>query len=371
VRVRLIRGATAVFDRELDMAASEMMRQVVPLPRGGDPSLRARVDASHNALEADDEAFAWVDRARPLKVVVVGERTDWLRTAFERDPDVSATFVTPPAYGQPQTPPATPDVVIFDRWAPADAPKGPALLFAPPSGTPWLSGDTSDALVSRLRGDERKPRWEMAGSHPVVAGVDPFTLTIERARAYSSPSLSPVARSATGTALVSVSQAADFRRVVVAFGPDESNLTAAPGFPVLLGNALDWLVRPNVVAAASAAGSAQAYKPGLVAFEGSIVKVTGPRNANIPLMQVSDRSMALLREPGLYTIEGGGARSTLAVNVGSPQLSNLTRNTPLASGQARAVTAGGSERPWWVYCAIAAFALVLLEWFTWQRRITV
>jgi hypothetical protein len=28
-------------------------------------------------------------------------------------------------------------------------------------------------------------------------------------------------------------------------------------------------------------------------------------------------------------------------------------------------------RPWWIYAAIIAFALAVLEWWTWQRRITV
>ena len=46
----------------------------------------------------DDEAFAWVAHARPLAVTVVGTQTEWLRAAFERDPDVRATFVDPASY---------------------------------------------------------------------------------------------------------------------------------------------------------------------------------------------------------------------------------------------------------------------------------
>ena len=39
--------------------------------------------------------------------------------------------------------------------------------------------------------------------------------------------------------------------------------------------------------------------------------------------------------------------------------------------QARTVGAGLSGRTWWIYLAFAAFGLVLAEWWTWQRRITV
>ena len=70
-------------------------------------------------------------------------------------------------------------------------------------------------------GEERRPRWEMPGTHPVVQGVDPFTLSIERSRIYSSPALRPVARSAAGSPLVSVSESPDSRLVVVSFGPDD------------------------------------------------------------------------------------------------------------------------------------------------------
>jgi hypothetical protein len=75
--------------------------------------------------------------------------------------------------------------------------------------------------------------------------------------------------------------------------------------------------------------------------------------------------------PGIYTAQGGGARSTFAVNISDPQLSNLSRTTPAASGRVVTVAAGASGAPWWVYCAVAALVLALAEWWTWQRRITV
>jgi hypothetical protein len=91
----------------------------------------------------------------------------------------------------------------------------------------------------------------------------------------------------------------------------------------------------------------------------------------VPLSRVGDRPVGVLRTPGLYVAEGGGSRSTIAVNAGDPLLSNLSRTTPAGAGGVRTVTAGRSGRPWWLYFAVAAFVLVLAEWWTWQRRITV
>jgi hypothetical protein len=368
IRLTLVRGTATIFDRPFDVAGSETLRQVVPISRGGDPMLRAHIDVSStgdNALTVDDDAVIWVDRARPLVVKVVGTQTDWLRAAFDRNPDLQVSFVSPGAYRPAAGPQAAEeDVVVFDRWAPPDPPRRPAFLFAPPASTAWLAGAAPDALpgVPAPARDEPRPRWEIPGTHPVVAGVDPFTMTIEHARSYSSPSLRPVVQSTRGTPLVYVSESSAHRFVVVTFGPDESNLIAAPGFPILAGNALDWLARP-------VAGIVR--RPGLATFDAGIVKVTGPRGTGVRLSRVNDRAVGLLRLPGLYVAEGGGSRSTLAVNAGDPQLSNLMRTFTLSARQTRAVTAGASGRPWWLYCAMAAFILALVEWWTWQRRITV
>ena len=344
VRIVLARGTSTLIDRQVDMAAGEALRQALPIARGSEAVLRARVSARSNALDADDEAYAWVENARPLDVAIVGEETAWLQTLFENDAAVRATFVAPPDYpgeiGQA-------DAVIFDRWSPPEGPGRPALYFAPDvgRGTP-----------------EPRPRWESPGSHPVVRGVDPFTLTVERARPYDWPDLVAVAQSTRGTPLVYVRESARSRAVLVTFGPAESNLTSAPAFPVLIGNALEWL---------TTATAARVWRPGLASFDRSVAAVTDPRGVDLPLVRVGPDVVAALRTPGLYVVQAGGARSTIAVNVGDPQISNLTRTTLNGTNQAEAVVPGGSATAWWVYCALAAFALALGEWWTWQRRITV
>jgi hypothetical protein len=383
VHVTLTRGTSSVFDRSFDMAPGEALRQIIPLTRGPDSALRAHVAAGDNALEIDDDAFAWIERATPLPVTVVGSQTDWLRTLLERDPDVQATFVDPSAYHPgPDDRGSSNGVLIFDRWAPPDPPERPALYFAPPADTPWLahstdasgtarsgpaSGPTDKPEASGAAAEERRPRWEVAGSHPVVRSVDPLTLSIEKARAYSLATLVPVARSARGTPLVyvresSASEPRDPRLVLVTFSAGESSLASAPAFPVLVGDALGWLAHPP---------SGGARHPGMMAFEDGIEKVIGPGGEPVPLVRVNGAALGVLRAPGLYVAEGGGARRTIAVNAGDPQVSNVWRTSANAGARAIVVTAGASGLPWWQYCAVAAFALALMEWWTWQRRITV
>ena len=187
-------------------------------------------------------------------------------------------------------------------------------------------------------------------------------MAIEKAHSYSSPTLSPIAQSTKGTPLVYVHDSLPRRLVLLTFGHRDSNLAFAPALPVLMGNALDWLARPE---------ARRTHAPGPESFEASTDKLVGPNGTQVALLRVGGTTVGRPHAPGLYTVEGGGARSTIAVNVGDPQLSNLEQ-TSLTSGQRdRAVASGSGGRPWWLYGALFAFVCCLAEWWTWLRRITV
>jgi len=347
VHITIVRGKATIADSRTDLSAGEAYRQVVPLARRGDPDLHAHVDASDNALDVDDDGFAWIARAQLLAVTVVGEHTEWLRRLLSVDPDVRATFVTPSAYRA-----SAEDVAIFDRWAPSALSPTPALYFAPPDDTPWLANGAND---------ERRPRWDAAGSHAVLTGVDPVTLRLDRARDCSSSLLIPAARSAKGTPLVCIGESADRRAIVVGFGPADSNLASAPGFPVLVANALEWLGRPQT--------RDVSLRPGLTAFT-EASRVTRADGESIPLTGLRGAAFGVLAAPGLYGVHNAGASNTIAVNAADPQRSNVAR-TSLTAGANVAQARGPLERPWWLACALAAFALAFAEWWTWQRRVTV
>lgn len=367
VRVTLVRGEATVFDRRLSLPRGQALKQVLPLGPGGAAALHARVEAPDDALRIDDEAFAWIAAARPLAVTVVGQQSAWLRPLLAGDPGVAATFTDPSRYGlatgdAPNAAQRAPDLLIFDRWAPRDPPAVPAIYVAPPADLPWLGGTPQAGAAAWDAAEEKRPHWESVSPHPVVRGVDPLTFTIEKARRYGNGALTPVAQSAHGTPLVYVSDTAARRFVVLAFGPGESNLASAPGFPVLMGNAIEWLARPDARPSQAA---------GLASFSETTARVTGPEGRSVPLLRVPGAALADLRTPGLYVAEGPGSRSTFAVNITDPQVSNTSRTTLASSDRARPVLAGTSGQPWWLYAAAAAFVLILVEWWTWQRRVTV
>jgi hypothetical protein len=130
---------------------------------------------------------------------------------------------------------------------------------------------------------------------------------------------------------------------------------------VLIGNAIEWLARPD---------SGVSVQPGPRAFPGSTTHVTGPDGAAVPLVRNATSAFATLDRPGLYLARVGGGRTVVAVNAGDREASNLL------SARLEQPTGTPPERPsagsaWWVLGVLAAFALLSIEWWTWQRRLTV
>ncbi len=346
VRVTLTRGRDTLVDQSVAIGASEVVRQVVPLPAGGDPRLRAHVSASENALAEDDDAVAWIAEAQPLAVTVVTEQANALAPLLQHAPGVTTTFVTPAAYRA-----GVADVLIFDRWLPAEAPKTPSLAVAPPDAA-WLG---------RAGGVERAPRWTNAGSHDVLAGIDPLTLDVARAVAYDGAGIDAIASSDAGTPLVEVVDRPDRRMVILTFGLGDSNLAVAPAFPVLVGNALEWLARPD---------GGEPRAPGLVALSASTKTIAGPDGRPVEIARAGHAAYARFVAPGFYDVDAGGSHRMIAVNAGAPATSNLTR-TSLPEAARGAGGALPSGRAWWLYLAGIAVALVTIEWWTWNRRLTV
>jgi hypothetical protein len=193
--------------------------------------------------------------------------------------------------------------------------------------------------------------------------VDPATVTLERARSVESDMWTPVARSATGVPLVSVRETTDARAVMLGFGllEAESNVALQPAFPVLIVNALEWLARPTL--------SGQ-LRPGVVPIDAAVTRVISTSGDELPITAFGDTRLVTFPAPGLYLAEGGGMRTTFAVNVGDPQASNVSRTSLSAEAQAEGAAAR-AEDPWWPWIVGIAFVLVLVEWWTWHRRITV
>jgi hypothetical protein len=184
---------------------------------------------------------------------------------------------------------------------------------------------------------------------------------VSRTRAVARPSLQPVAVSEHHTPLVSVEEGMGGRFVVLGFSPQDANSASTPAFPILVGNAIDWLGRPE---------RGVHRRPGLGSLPAATRRVVTPNGQSLPLQTIDDRVTAILPAPGLYLAESLSGQRVLSVALGDPARSNLLASTVAPDRSPRPVLRA-EGRPWWIYMAAAAFVLVSLEWVTWRRRVTV
>jgi hypothetical protein len=346
VRIGISRGADALADTTVQLEAGAVHREVLTVGTPGAARFHAHLSAAENDLAIDDDAAAWLWPAEPLRVTVVGSTPSALPALLAKDPSLIVAAIGPAEY-----PRAAADVWIFDGWTPTEAPARPALLIDPPAAR-WLGP----------RGpDETRPTWRRTAAHPLLEGLDTALLEIDRARAVVAPLFQPIALSAQGTPLLAIEERGTSRRVALAFSLGESNLTATPAFPVLFGNILDWLGRPE--------GDLD-RPPGPIVLPASTTRVVAPDGRSLPIGRFDDRVTASLDRPGLYLVQSPGAQSVVRVTIGDTRRSNLLVSTLGAAPAVADVPARGS-RPWWMALAAAAFALAALEWVTWQRRITI
>ena len=346
VRVTVGRASEILLDRSLDIGAGGTHREVIRVPSAGDARFRAHASASDNALEIEDDATAWLWAAEPLRVAVVGASSP-LPPLLARDASLRVVAVEPAAYAQ-----ARADVWVFDGWLPPGPPSKPALLIDPPA-SPWLG----------QRGpEETHPVWAAAGTHPILDGVDPALVHIGHARPVVRPGLQPVVFSEQGTPLIAVEDSRTSRHVVFGFQVADSNLALTPAFPVLMGNALDWLGRPS---------RDLHRQPGPAVLPAATVRVLAPDGALVPLTRLEDRVTANLEAPGLYLAQSIDGQSVVRVTLGDMRRSNLLVSSVAGDSSSSPAVPTGEGRPWWIYATIVALALVTVEWISWQRRVTV
>ena len=122
-------------------------------------------------------------------------------------------------------------------------------------------------LLGAIGAVEQQPRWAGVADHPVLAGVDPMTIDIRRARPYDGDGIVPIATSERGTPLVQIGDRADRRFVMLAFGAADSTLAFAPAFPVLMANAIEWLAHPTADAARRPGMTVERKSVGCLKFE--------------------------------------------------------------------------------------------------------
>ena len=316
--------------------------------------IRARVTTDEDVLAVDDEAIDYLPPTRDTTVALVTAGNEFLETLLGLDGRVDLRVISPDVYNGNEAV----DLYVFDEFAPSIQPRHPALLFRPP-GRPWLAA--SD-LTPPLRASAIEvTNWDE--THPILEHVSMLDVRITAARHLEFASTSPATRilaSGGQTPLVVVNSAVP-KWVAVNFALDDSDFPVHPGFPIFMQNVLTWFVGDRLPLRRSVGTVDVPLSDATVATINGVDLATWSR-----LGSTSFEAPV----PGLYVASAGAARTYVAVNL------------PAGLSDVNGVTLTGRENiawetGWWLsgelwkYLLGLALVLVVFEWWTYHRRITV
>lgn len=339
-------GGTRVMEQPIAMNADEIVRHSFAFDAGEGGVLRAALTLpAGDAVKQDDEAYAWVASARPAVVTLVTRRNPPLETLLGFDGAVTVERIEPEQFRG-----SSRGLLVFDRWAPERPPSQSALYIAPPA-VPWLtlSGQSERAAVW-ARADE---------THAAVRGVDGRTLRFDEVQAYDLTDWTPLAFTARGTPLVAVREPNGVGQALVTFDLTRGNVAHDPAFPVLIGNVLEWFGR---------AAPLRVEQPGSIRLPADVAAIRRVDGGAISVRRVGNVTIADLREPGVYLAERPSGQLAIAINAGSRASSNVRQSTRTGDTSSSAPVASAGL---WIWLVGIALVLLSIEWYTWQRRITV
>ena len=372
ITLRLSGGTEGGIRDTLTLRAGETRSRSIDLSSFGRGPVRAAVTTDSDAFPADDYAYGFLPIRTQTRVLLFTRGNVYLENVLADEPRLSLDVMSPAQYD----PQVSADVYIFDRFAPPEAPRGPALLFLPPD-VEWLTRTLAVVEAPEV------PGWNPA--HPVLRFVALEDLRIDRAARVALPAegesrpqssggevgREPATEVVVGNRLlplVLVSEQPE-RIVRVSFALEDSNFPLQPGFPIFLANTLGWLMDEQVALARS---------PGRVEVPLPMAAVTDLEGSDIIAWPLSDRTVFMADQPGLYTVVAEtGRRLRVAVNLASAERTSVN-DSGLASDQltatASTVLAGAEPGPseeLWVFLLLLALFLVVAEWVTYHRRLTV
>jgi hypothetical protein len=382
-------GDTAMDLQTIELAPGQRLRRIYK-SAGNDARLRASLRPVEGAggsdpFPLDDEAFALLTERKRQKVLLVVPERPVVRDDGSTDSEASSLYlegamlalkdlldadkITPAEYDANPAQASGYDAVIFDEHTPAAPPAAHAIYFHP----------TAEGSPVAVRGQLERPRiTETAEEHPVMRWVQMSDVNVDRSHVFTVDRMRGEAALAISVRdpIVVARNAGGKKAVVVGFALAGTDLTLRVAFPLLLINTLDWFAGSSTELITTYTTGQRQRVPLDGAPDVREATVTGPDGATRPAPVVDGVATFYADQVGFYALAAPGvAGLELAANLSSPAESAIAPVGKLALGgkelaapEAFAVT---RTRTLWAYLVLAALLLLVVEWVTYHRRITV
>ncbi|PID39673.1 MAG: hypothetical protein CSA24_00810 [Deltaproteobacteria bacterium] len=363
-----------------DMAASgELLEARLVKAGSSDTNDKGALDA----FPLDDRAYALLPKRRKLRVLLVSTGNLFLEGALLLDENTALERIPPAAYSPKRT--RGMDAVVFDGWVPdswvSDAkgkdgrpkdlgPQAHVLLVNPPADKGPFG------VVGRIR---RPFITEQSEAHPVMRFITLKDVNISDSATFRRRRGDTVLAASLRDPVLIARDNGRYKRVAFGFNPKRSDLPLRVAFPLLVINTLNWF-------SGESEGLITTYKAGDTwqvplgpvdesKTRADFVEVRNPLSELFKAPVSGSYAVLNGRHVGVYDISDGHRKLRIAANLADPQESNIAPAEKLVlGGRLLAPPAGFSvklRREIWIYLLLIGLGLLLLEWLTYNRRLTV
>ena len=383
-RLEVYADGALVDARELTVPAGQRSEALVTTVPGAARVVEARL-AGTDALVTDDRAFAVVPADETTRTLLVGAGNAYLENALALLPRLELYAVDEEGYADALADAeadGTPyGLLVFDGVVPNDPPGVPALYLDPDTdGAFGTVGDrVENPAIERTDPDE-----------PLLRFVDLTTVHIGRARELSLvDGMRPIVETTRGNPLVAAGEIEGQRLGVIGFDLGESDLPLQVAFPLLMSNLTEMLLPEveGILPSSMRLGESMSVTvdPRLervTVVNTGMLDVPGTTSAGLDLTVVGGRltipgadfvGLREVRAVSEIPELGGSKLGETAINLFSADESDVAPGDPqriIEMGRVSSTDQPASQpsrAEWWWPLALAALALLAVEWLLFHR----
>lgn len=331
-----------------------------------------------DALMVDNRVIAPIDPPRELRVLLVTDRgpVEYYVTRAVRSFDIQQVdTLTPARYEAIEEAKLTVegrsayDLVILDNHDTDRLPPGNYLFLG---GLPKIEG------VARGEEVPGTPIVYANEAHPLIRNVNYEAMFVSKWHKLKLPGHAQSLIEGESSPIMAMLTDPGHRYVITTFDVLESDFLISYAFPVFVFNSLGYLAGGGMVE------TSRMIQPGATVTltippGATTARVLRP-DGQIDEVPVADRgtaSYARTSDTGLYRVTYDDTARTIepfAVNLLDPVESHIAPNDAFEVGSEKVASISGAikiNQPLWPYAVAAAMALLLLEWWVYNRRVMV
>ncbi|MDQ7779745.1 MAG: BatA and WFA domain-containing protein [Planctomycetota bacterium] len=325
-------------------------------------------------LATDNHAWSVLRKEEPLKLLVVGDDSEFLQKALNLHEHVkvftmnAADFLAGEQAGSLNLDDY--DVVVMDNVSPVLPVAGTFMFFnAVPPGLGFSLGE-----------EIKKPYildWDR--THPVLRYVDFSNVTVAQSRKLTVPEGAKVICESRHGPLIAVYDQEPAHCVVTAFDTYSSDWPLRLSFPLFLANSLGWLSwRAGEGEGAQLRAGDVIRLPRSAPDTKATIKCPDGAEREVEVSAERAAFFGATERTGLYFLtRTAGDGSAVATQSYAANLTNAAESAiqPAENLRVGYDTIGGkrtvalTDKELWRYIALGAFLLLLLEWYVYNRRV--